>query len=109
MSTLPLRGDGVFPFLRDIVGIFPQDAETFHDGRERNVLLGGQFGTFAHRQQDRSGVRLEARDGFGLTGLANDVDGLVKWKMKNVNSTSSGCAILQRYLPYRRALGPDMG
>lgn len=69
---------GVLFLLGDIVGIFPQDAETFHDGCERDVLFGGQFGPFAHRQQDRSGVRLESGDGLRLTGLAHDVDGLKK-------------------------------
>lgn len=62
--------------LRDVVGIFPQDAEPFHDGREGDVLLGGELGPFAHRQQHRRRVRLEAGDGLGLAGLANHVDGL---------------------------------
>ena len=59
-----------------IVGVLLQDDKSLHDGRDGQVLLRGQLGPLAARQQHRRGVRLEAGDGLGLAGLPDHVDGL---------------------------------
>ena len=58
------------------VGVLLEDDESLHDGRDGEVLLGGQLGALTRGQQDRRGVRLEAGDGLGLAGLAHHVHGL---------------------------------
>ena len=53
-----------------------QDNKSFHNGRQGDVIFGGQFGSFAVSQKDGRRVRLEAGDGLGFAGLAHHVDGL---------------------------------
>ena len=62
--------------LLHVVRILAQDNEAFEDGRERNVLVGGELGALTVRQEHGRGVRLESGDGLGLAGLADDIDGL---------------------------------
>jgi hypothetical protein len=66
--VVPVLGLGRLPAL-------PQDDEALHDGGEGRVLLGGELGPLPVRQEDRRRVGLEAGDGLGVAGLADDVHG----------------------------------
>lgn len=60
----------------DAVLVLSQDDEPFHDGRERHVLVGGQLGALARRQQHGRRVRVRARDTLGSARFSDHVHGL---------------------------------
>ena len=53
-----------------------EDNKSFHNGRQGDVIFGGQFSSLTMSEKDGRRVRLEASDGLGFTSLANHVDGL---------------------------------
>lgn len=56
--------------------LLSQDDKAFHDGRQRNIVLCGQFGTFSVSQKDGRRVRLKAGDCFRFARLTDHVDSL---------------------------------
>ena len=59
-----------------IVWVFPEDAESFHDGSEGDEFLRGQLGSLAVRQQHGSRVRLrkEERVAMSFKGETRETD-----------------------------------